>query len=200
MASSPKKSSVVTDAEPVAPSKKAVVPRVEAPSVESAPLPDLAKAAAEVSPALASTMADAAKIFSSPAASVADAQEKVRAMFEKGLTETRATYSKAKSVADEASNAMETSYTNAKSGIMEINVKALEVFRANADANFDFLKSIFQVKSATDFVTLQAEFTRKQVEMLAGQTKELGALAQKVASDAVEPLKAQAAKTFKIAV
>ena len=36
--------------------------------------------------------------------------------------------------------------------------------------------------------------------MLTGQTKELGALTQKVANDTVEPLKAQAAKSFKTAV
>ena len=62
-------------------------------------------------------------------------QEKVRAMLEKGLIETRATYSKAKTAADEASNAVETSFANAKSGIAEINVKALEALRASAEAN-----------------------------------------------------------------
>ena len=190
MAASQKKVVAIRAPEPVAPLKKTFVGREETP----------AAVAASLSPALAGAMADAAKLFAAPASSVADVQEKVRAMLEKGLTETRATYSKAKSAADEASNAMETSFTNAKTGIMEINVKALEALRASADANFDFLKSIFHVKTAADFVTLQTEFTRKQVEMLTGQTKELGALTQKVANDTVEPLKAQAAKSFKTAV
>ncbi len=196
MAGSPKKGIAIPDPEPVAPAKKAVVVREEAVVADAAPFVETAPSA----PAIAASLADTAKMFEAPAASVADAQEKVRAMLEKGLTETRATYSKAKSAADEASNAMETSFANAKSGIVEMNVKALAALRASADANFDFLKSIFHVKSAADFVTLQTEFTRKQIEMLTGQTKELGALAQKVAIDTVEPLKAQAAKTFKTAV
>jgi len=193
---------------------KAIAMREAAPAVDEAATGMLADAAAQTyaeydaavaqaakvaAPAVSSAIADAVKIFAAPA-SVADMQEKVRAMLEKGLIETRATYSKAKTAADEASNAVETSFANAKSGIVEINVKALEALRASADANFDFLKSIFNVTSASDFVSLQTEFTRKQVELLTGQTKELGALAQKVANDTVEPLKAQAAKTFKIAV
>ena len=193
---------------------KAIAMRESAPAVEEAATGELADAAVQTyaeydaavaqaakvaAPAVSSAIADAVKIFAAPA-SVADMQEKVRAMLEKGLIETRATYSKAKTAADEASNAVETSFANAKSGIVEINVKALEALRASADANFDFLKSIFNVTSASDFVSLQTEFTRKQVELLTGQTKELGALAQKVANDTVEPLKAQAAKTFKIAV
>jgi len=193
---------------------KAIAMRESAPAVEEAATGELADAAAQTyaeydaavaqaakvaAPAVSSAIADAVKIFAAPA-SVADMQEKVRAMLEKGLIETRATYSKAKTAADEASNAVETSFANAKSGIVEINVKALEALRASADANFDFLKSIFNVTSASDFVSLQTEFTRKQLELLTGQTKELGALAQKVANDTVEPLKAQAAKTFKIAV
>jgi phasin len=168
--------------------------------LEPAPVAAVTKAVSAAAPEFAPAMAEPAKMFEAPAASVSEMQEKVHAMLEKGLTETRATYSKAKSAADEASNAMETSYTNAKSGIVEMNVKALEALRASADANFDFLKSIFNVKSAADFVTLQTEFTRKQVEMLTGHTKEFGALAQKVANDAVEPFKAQVAKTFKTAV
>ena len=208
----PRKVVVIPDSEPVAAPRKAIVIRDEAPPAEElvsaveetavAEATDaaaVAQTAAEAAPALASTIADAAKMFAAPA-SVVDMQEKVRSMLEKGLIETRATYSKAKTAADEASNAVETSYANAKSGIVEMNVKALEALRASADANFDFLKSIFNVRSAADFVSLQTEFTRKQVEMLTGQTKELGALAQKVANDTVEPLKAQAAKTFQIAV
>jgi len=196
MAGSPKKGIAVPDPEPVAPPKKAVVIREEAVVAAAAPVVEAAPSA----PPIAAALAETAKMFEAPAASVADVQENVRAMLDKGLTETRATYSKAKSAADEASNAMEMCFANAKSGIVEMNVKALAALRASADANFDFLKSILHVKSATDFVTLQTEFTRKQIEMVTGQTKELGALAQKVANDTVEPLKAQAAKTFKTAV
>jgi phasin len=193
MAASPKK---VVTSDPVAPLRKAMVIREEASAEKVASAVESALSA----PAIAASLAEVTKAFEAPAAPVAEVQEKVRAMLEKGLIETRASYAKAKNAADEASGALETSFTNAKTGLVEMNVKALEALLASAHANFDFLKSIFQVKSTADFVTLQSEFARKQVELLTGQSKEFGALAQKVANDTVEPLKAQAAKTFKIAV
>ena len=140
------------------------------------------------------------KMFQVPNASMSEMQDKFRGVIEKGLAETRANYAKAKSAADEASSALEASFTTAKTGVAEINVKAFEAMKATAEANFDFVKSILGVKSVADYVTLHTEFARKQVEMMTGQTKEIGALAKKVADQSVEPIKAQVAKTFKVAV
>ena len=81
-----------------------------------------------------------------------------------------------------------------------INTKAFEALRVNADANFDFLKAVFAVKSLPDLITLQTEFARKQVETITGQSKDFGALAQKAMADAVEPIKEQVARSFKLAV
>ena len=49
-------------------------------------------------------------------------------------------------------------------------------------------------------MALHSEFARKQIETMSGQTKAFGELAQKVATESVEPIKAQVAKTFNIAV
>ena len=142
---------------------------------------------------------EVAKMFEAPAKTMTEMQDKVRAMIEKGLSETRGAYAKAKSAADEANGALEASFVTAKTGAAEINVKVLEAFQASADANFDFVKSVLGVKSIADYVTLHGEFARKQIETLTGRTKELTALAQKVATESAEPIKTQVAKTFKIA-
>jgi len=184
MASSPKKAPLAAAAEPA--------PVVE--TVAAAPEPAVAEPVAAAAP-----LKDVAKIFEAPLASLTDIQDKVRTVIDKGLSETRANYCKAKSAADEAASAIETSYASAKSGVVEINVKALEALRASADANFDFVKSVFGAKTVSEYVTLHTEFARKQVELLTGQTKELSALAQKVATESAETIKAQVAKTFKIA-
>jgi len=55
-------------------------------------------------------------------------------------------------------------------------------------------------KSLPDLITLQTEFARKQAETITSQTKDFGALTQKAMADAVEPIKEQVAKSFKIAV
>ena len=169
--------------------KKNVAPQT-APVAAAEPLseclPTVAEAAAEVEEAVVEP--------------VAGMQESVRAAFEKGVAKSRAAFVKAKVSADEAANAFEQSFTAAKDGVIAINAKALEALRANTEANFEFMKASFAVKSLADLVALQSEFTRKQVDAMTGQAKDIGALTQKTVADAFEPLKDQMAKSFKIAV
>jgi phasin len=137
------------------------------------------------------------EVVAEPAAEI---QHSIRSALEKGVVESRAAFVKAKTAADEAASAFELSFTAAKDGALAVNAKAFEVWRANADANFDFLKAAFATKSLTDLVALQAEFARKQLQAMTGHTKDIGSLTQKAMTDAVEPIKEQVAKSFKIAV
>jgi phasin len=134
------------------------------------------------------------------AAPAAEIQQSFRTALEKGVVESRAAFAKAKSAADETANAFEVSFAAAKDGALAINAKALDAMRTNADANFDFWKAMFSVKSLPDLITLQTEFARKQVETITSQTKDFGAMAQKAMADAVEPIKEQAARSFRLAV
>jgi phasin len=134
------------------------------------------------------------------AAPAAEIQQSVRSALEKGVVESRAAFAKAKSAADETATAFEVSLAAAKDGALAINAKAFETLRANADANFDFLKAMFAAKSLPDLITLQTDFVRKQVETMTSQTKDFGALTQKAMADAVEPIKEQVARSFKVAV
>jgi phasin family protein len=102
--------------------------------------------------------------------------------------------------ADETTSAFEVSFAAAKRGALAINAKAFEALRANGNANFDFLKAVFAAKSLSQVITLQTEFARKQVKTMTSQTEDLGALMQKAMADAVEPIKEQVAKSFKMAV
>jgi phasin len=200
----PKKTTAAWTPRPV----PAPVPPIEEPTVVSAPvLADepaaLADAMTEI-PSIAAPAPSVAapavnKMFEAPVKSMTEAQAKMRAMIEKSLSETRANFAKAKSAADEANSAFEASFATAKTGVVEINAKALDAFRASAEANFDFVKSVLGVKSVSDYVTLHSEFARKQIETLTGQTKEIAALAQKVATESAQPIKSQVAKSFKIA-
>jgi len=162
--------------------------------------PSVISAAAPVEAAVATVNAvlpSEAKLASAPAAEI---QQSFRSALEKGVVESRAAFAKAKAAADETANAFEVSLAAAKDGALAINTKAFEALRLNADANFDFLKAVFAVKSLPDLITLQTEFARKQVETITGQSKDFGALAQKAMADAVEPIKEQLARSFKLAV
>ena len=157
-------------------------------------------AAAPVGAAVATVNAvlpSEAQVGAAPAAEI---QQSFRSALEKGVVESRAAFAKAKTAADETASAFEVSFAAAKDGALAINTKAFEALRVNADANFDFLKAVFAVKSLPDLMTLQTEFARKQVETMTGQSKDFGALAQKAMADAVEPIKEQVARSFKLAV
>jgi phasin len=134
------------------------------------------------------------------AAPTAEIQQSFRGALEKGVIESRAAFAKAKTAADETASALEVSFAAAKDGALAIHAKAFEALRVNADANFDFLRAVFGAKTLSDVITLQTEFARKQVETMTSQTKDFGALTQKAMADAVEPIKEQVAKSFRIAV
>ena len=129
----------------------------------------------------------------------AEIQETVRTTLEKGVVESRV-FARAKASADDAANAFEQSFAAAKDGVIAINAKALEALRANSEANLDFIKACFGVKTLSDLVGLQTEFARKQVGTVAVQINDLGALTQKAMVETIEPVKEQVARSFKIAV
>lgn len=127
-------------------------------------------------------------------------QESVRTALEKGVSESRAALARAKASGDAAANAFELSFAAAKDGVIAINAHALEAFRTNAEANLDFVKASFAVKSLSELAALQSQFARKRIDAMAAQFKNLGALAQKTAVEAFKPVKEQIDKTFKAAV
>jgi hypothetical protein len=162
-----------------------------APADPGAPLAELA-----VPPAPSAS----AQMFGAPAATLTELQDRLRAAAEKGLAETRSAYVKAQVAAGEAADALETSYAAARAGVVAINVKALESLTANVEANFDFVKSAFGVGGFADYLALQNEFASARLDAVAGQAKAIGELAQKAALEALEPIKAQVAKSFKHAL
>ena len=138
----------------------------------------------------------AAAVFESIAAPAREMQENMRKAAEKGIEETRAAYARVKTAAEEATESLETSYSTAYRGFAELNAKAADAMRANAEAGFGLFKSLASAKSLPEAIELQTEHTRKHIEALNFQGKEFAALAQKITSDAVAPLKAMADKAM----
>jgi phasin len=164
----------------------------------AAPVTALAAVAETLPEAPVAALAEGPKLYETPAASLGDLQERVRSLIETGINERRVRYAKVKSAADEAAHALEASYSSAKHGAVEISVKAFGALRATADANFDFVKAALGAKTASDYVAVHGEFARKQIDMLTSQTKAMGELAQKVAAETMEPIKAQVVKTLRL--
>ncbi|MBV1699418.1 MAG: phasin [Hyphomicrobiales bacterium] len=119
-----------------------------------------------------------------------------REMAERGVAQAKDTYEKMKAAAEEATDVLETTYSTATRGASDYGLKVIEVARANTNAAFDFAGEIMAAKTLSEVVELASAHARKQFETLTAQGKELGTLAQKVATEAAEPIKNGVNKAF----
>jgi phasin len=119
-----------------------------------------------------------------------------REIAEKGVSQAKENYEKMKAAAEEATDVMETTYSTATKGSAEYGQKLIDVARANTNAAFDFFAEFIAVKSLSEAVELSTAHARKQFEVVTEQTKDLTSIAQKIASDAAEPLKSGVNKAF----
>lgn len=120
-----------------------------------------------------------------------------RDMAEKGVMSARGNYEKFKTAAEQTSDMIEDSCSTAAKGVAEYNLKSLEILRSNLNTAFDFFASVLAAKSPSEAVELSTSHLRSQYETLQAQAKELSSLAQKIATDSSEPIKAAAEKTFR---
>jgi phasin len=124
--------------------------------------------------------------------------EMVREFAEKGVQQAKDVYARIKSAAEETTDVLEDTYASATKGATEFNLKALEALRVNVNASFDYARELMGSKTLADAVELSASHMRKQFEQLSVQAKTLSALAQKVATETAEPIKAGMSKTMKV--
>lgn len=108
---------------------------------------------------------------------------------EKGLSQAKEGYEKIKSATEEASSLIESSYSSATKGAADYGLKLIEVARVNSNAAFDYASGLLAAKSLSDIVELSTAHARKQFDTLQAQSRELAAIAQKVATDTAEPIK-----------
>jgi phasin len=120
-----------------------------------------------------------------------------RELAEKSVSQAKETYEKMKSAAEEATDVLEDTYATATKGAADYGLKMIEAARENTNAAFDFASQLMTVKSLSEMVELSTAHTRKQFETLTAQSKDLAAIAQKVATESVEPVKESFGKVFR---
>lgn len=119
-----------------------------------------------------------------------------REIAEKSVSQAKENYEKLKAAAEEATDVLEETYSTATKGSTEYGLKLIDAARANTNAAFDFFAEFINVKSLSEAVELSGAHARKQFEALTEQSKDLTSIAQKVANDTTEPLKAGVTKAF----
>ena len=123
--------------------------------------------------------------------------EQMRAFAEKGVSQARDSYAKFKDAAETHNGTVEAVFTTASKGASEYTAKLMEMMKANSTATLDFAQQLFGVKSPSEAMELWTSHIKKQYETFTAHAKELTELSQKVATETVEPIKANASKLFK---
>ena len=118
-----------------------------------------------------------------------------REFVEKGAARAEDAYRKTQAAAGETTKVMEQTYSAASKGAADFNLHLLDIAQANMNAAFDFARQLTRVTSPSEFFELSTAQVRKQVETLTKQTQDLTHLAQKVTTQAAQPLQA-VARTF----
>ena len=119
-----------------------------------------------------------------------------REFAERGVAQAKDTYEKMKAAAEEATDVLETTYSTASKGASDYGLKMIEATRVNTNAAFDYAGELITAKTLSEVIELSSAHARKQFEALTEQSKELGALAQKVATETAEPIKNGMNKAF----
>ncbi len=120
-----------------------------------------------------------------------------REFAEKGVAQTKDAYEKIKAAAEQNTAMLETVYSTASKGSTEYGLKVIEVARTNTNTYFDFVEKLFGVKSPSELVEVATAHSRMQFETLTAQGKELGTLAQKLATETAQPIKSDVEKAMK---
>lgn len=123
--------------------------------------------------------------------------EQMRAFAEKGVSQARESYAKFKDAAETHNGTVEAVFASASRGASEYTAKLMEFMKANTTAQLDFTQQLFGLKSPSEALELWTGHTRKQLETLQAQAKELLEIGQRVATETAEPIKASAAKLYK---
>jgi phasin len=123
--------------------------------------------------------------------------EQVRAFAEKGVSQARDNYARFKDVAETNNSTMEAVFSNASKGASEYSAKMMEIIKTNTSSSLDFAQELVGVKTPSEALELWTNHAKKQFEAFSAWGKELTELSQKVASETVEPIKANASKLFK---
>ena len=132
-----------------------------------------------------------------PSFDASKAADQVRAFAEKGIEQSKETYAKLKTGAEEAQKALESTFETAKSVGSDLSLKTIAALRTNSEATFAHLEALVGAKSLSEVVELQTAFVRKSVESAVEQAKELQAVGTKAAEDVTKPIKTAFEKSWK---
>ena len=142
-------------------------------------------------------MADGTEdIFSFSAFDPMKLGERFRDIAGKGAGQSSEAYARMKVVTEEAAIAVESTVQSVQAGSVEIGLKAIDVFRSNADLSLSHMQALLDIKSASQFFELQTAFFRRQAEVTVEQARSMQDMDRKLAEDVSRPGREAAEKAM----
>jgi phasin len=111
----------------------------------------------------------------------------MRAMAEKGVEQAKQAFDGFISAAHNAVNAFEGQAETARKGAKDVADKAITFAGQNIASSFELAQQLVQAKDVQEVMRLQADFIRKQMQVLTEQAKDLGESTSKAAKEAAMP-------------
>jgi phasin len=102
-----------------------------------------------------------------------------------------------KNATEEVAGGFKDAYEAATKGTRDYGVRLIQASRTNVNSAFDYAAELLSAKSPSEAIELSTAQLRKQFETLAEQSKELAALAQKIATETTQPIREGVNKAFK---
>ena len=125
--------------------------------------------------------------------------ETMRSFTEQGMNQTRETYARMKSAAEEATDVLEDSLETARESMREVQFKALDMAKANADAAFELMRQLMGTNSVADACQMQTAFARERFEAMVDYSKDVQATVTKASTEAAKPAQAMFEKAMSAA-
>lgn len=119
-----------------------------------------------------------------------------REFAQQGADFTKDVSERTAATAQQTGKAFEQAYSTVAKGAAEFNAEWIEMLRVNINSHLDFAHQLTGVKSPSEYLELSAAHTRNQFEVCTKQAQHLAGLAQKVTTDAIQPLQTGVANAF----
>ena len=120
----------------------------------------------------------------------------LREAVEVGSAQTKQAFEKMNAATVDATALMKDSYSTAMRRAQDYNAKLIEFAQKNTESAFEFVQQLSGVKSPTEFFELSTSHSRKQIETLTEQARELATLAQKAVLSTAERVKSDVSKAY----
>ena len=124
--------------------------------------------------------------------SAGNGEQVLREAAETGSTRAKQALEQMTAATADATNLVKDTYSTAVKHAQEYNGKFIEFARTNTEAALEFAHQVSGVKSPSEFFELSTSHSRKQIETLSEQARELIELAQKAVLATTERVQSQA--------